>query len=361
MTSKDPSIVTMKCEEFIDIPPCRWQRNHESRIHKKHLQEFHPTHREVKIAELPSGVRCVVDGNSRAEIWRRFPDRRPETVLAFIYSVTSDDEILALYNTFDQRDAVKSACDVEFGALRNAGIVRKSRFLKRASLSKALRVASGLPDDHRIKIDVNVHIELWKPELLVVDSWGLTERLVTPGQQVNPNVPSAVVGAILMLVRDDSPERVKLFAKSMTTSGGSFSNNEYCGVAYAINAALNAHKKRQSDYVIASAVIVGFEVFCNAGYRKHIGKIPEGVALKLARKLRTVPPVSLTAIDVDAGDKEVIPEFIPIVTATCPHCSSIDTQTVATAAKGGVTIRYHECHNHSCRRKFKTQQKSVYV
>lgn len=356
MTSEDPLIITMKCEEFIDIPPCRWQRNHESRIHKKHLQEFHATHREVKIAELPSGVRCVVDGNSRGEIWRRFPDRRPETVLAFIYAVNTDDEILALYNTFDQRDAVKNAKDVEFGAFRNTEISIRSRFLKRAPLTKALRVASGVQDDRK-EFNMNVYAEQWRNEILVVDSWGLTERMVTFGDTVHPRVPGAVIGAIFMLLRDDCPQRVKQFATSMTTDGGSYSNKMYCGVAYAISAARNAMKKRESDYVVASAVIIGFEVFRNGETRKHIGKIPDGVAAKLARKLRTVSPVPLTAIDF--SDKEEIPEFRPIVTATCTHCGSTETQTVATLPKGGVTMRYHACD--SCGLNFKTQQKSVYV
>lgn len=176
-------MTTMTSEEWASVADNPRQRDTVGRASKaKHLDVLEPTHTLVSIAELPDGRRFKLDAHTRAYKWQANPELAPASDLDVrVYVVADVNEVKRLYTHFDGKAAVETAADAVFGGMREARIVPKSEFVRRARFAAALTEAYRYSCGDLIKVTHYERVRFFQKQVRSLDSFvGSTRRMCSP-------------------------------------------------------------------------------------------------------------------------------------------------------------------------------------
>lgn len=354
MSFKKLSTELVDADVVLAYPPCRWQRNHEQRTLKKHLSVHNERHLEFAVAVYPDGRKVVVDGNTRAAIYREFPSRKPATLHVAFYAVQSDEDTLDLYNTFDGKGPVKDNGDAAFGAMRSVDLVLRSAILRGPEVYNILRYACG----HWKRGDLKVipAVAYWRETLLDLDQMNLPKVIADPHSTNNRRVTASIAACFLLLLRkyrDEAKPFIRLFQKGQ----GTVVEGAMDGVAYALAATGKLSADQNKQFASISEMLYGYDMWRDGKSRPRINRNPTYTAShefikSLGSYVEAIGCVSScdnSTVAESVEDTSQIPLFEP--TAQCPRCNSFNTKTLYTTPEKG--LRSHQCE--SCDEKFKTK------
>lgn len=166
-TNQTPKVSSFSREEvwpikkFLSVPVYEKNRTIEPRL-KRMLSEL-KTNKNERLFEVSVGVAIkdfdkksskykkndvfCLDGNCRAEIWRRNPSLAPENVLVRIYSLDSKEKSDETYFTFDNSKASETASDRMSGLLREKNYSAKSDVIRYGRMNTFLKKATRYAHD----------------------------------------------------------------------------------------------------------------------------------------------------------------------------------------------------------------------
>lgn len=190
-----------------DFPENENQRDSELR-ETSHLVIVMPEHRTVSILQGFDGRIAIVDGHTRAMVYRRDPANRPTHIHVHVFDITDDtvdfeEQEQRLYDSADSRRAVKSAAHTVQGALSKKGIVLKTKWLKAGGFSEAVKAASLFNEKAPSfnKSNISNLVGFFGDELIAFDGLAPTK---------GPFVVPFIASAILMLRLDASDKTLTM-------------------------------------------------------------------------------------------------------------------------------------------------------
>ncbi|MHB8365562.1 MAG: hypothetical protein ACYDB0_00900 [Acidithiobacillus sp.] len=176
-------ILRMPLSQWFTIPENPRQRDTENRANaalRKHLKAPHPTHRNVSAAKLPDGRMFKLDGHTRAFLWAAGKLKAPAdgTVTVTVYAAHDRQEVMDLFDAFDNPSAVMTSQDRIAGGKREHELVLRSGCLSgttslhATSLKMADAIAlHGVLEVQKAAPEHEI-IGRWKPMLALVDAQG---------------------------------------------------------------------------------------------------------------------------------------------------------------------------------------------
>jgi hypothetical protein len=136
--------IEMTLEEWIDVKDNSVQRDTE--VHARnavHLFKFEDVHRNVSMAELPSGRWVKLDGHTRCKLWKeKRVDGMPNPLIlnVDVYKCKNIPTTEALYLRFDAgKGPPKGGPDLIFGAGRRVALKFESSLLARGRYGNAIK------------------------------------------------------------------------------------------------------------------------------------------------------------------------------------------------------------------------------
>lgn len=204
-------MTTMTPEEWADVPDNPRQRDTESRAAKaRHLNVLEAAHTLVHMAEWDGG-RCKLEGHTRSLKWMQCPEIAPESIDVRVYVVESEEDAKRLYGHFNSKEEGERANDRLFGALREAGIVATSDFVRKAKFSNAVSMAYTFYEEHNRQKHRPVYdkVAFFRDEIVLLDSIvGASKRMIGP-----------VVCCFLMATRKHGPSVLEFFQRYILDGG----------------------------------------------------------------------------------------------------------------------------------------------
>jgi hypothetical protein len=173
---------------------------------RNHLGAYSKLHDYVFAATKNGLVLCKLDGHTRSYLWSRGELAAPAGgVQVLLIEVSGMAEAKRLYDQLDNPVAVKKPRDVIFGATRENHFQLRSGLLQPCRFGVQLRMVTGgdaTPQD-RAKF-----VKLWKPELIMLDSFGLSSKY------------STLIGVMLLTVAMDGGTIPGDFWKAVDSDSG---------------------------------------------------------------------------------------------------------------------------------------------
>jgi hypothetical protein len=182
-----------------------------------------PEHRHVEVAELPSGQRFRLTGNTRCGVWTRgLSNQIPDFVNADIYLVVDDDEMRELMQHFDSPEAAWKADDYTFAAFNQAFDDNWQPASKRIKkdISRPLRFAEAISKGQTTvprMVAINAILNPWKRELMLLDS----VLVEPPDDFIAQKKPfkSGIVAAWLLALRFESTKTLEFIKGALQNQG----------------------------------------------------------------------------------------------------------------------------------------------
>jgi len=242
-TNLKRKVYELNMEDFLKITPVFCQRDENPRlagVAKLLRNNPVPTQHEVSIGKYPDGKLVVLDGNTRAEIWRkngrplnRIERRKygvdvPNILQISEYPIIDegdgpDEYAKKLYYTFDSQKSVETSKHKLTGIHRALGLNFDSRKLAQGMYSKGLEYTIKEDPLFENKKDMWGAVNIYQKELKLLDSIGIG---VTFSQ-------SHIAASLMLLkINGDNPRLKK--ALSYIKSGyddGSDPNHGKCPIA----------------------------------------------------------------------------------------------------------------------------------
>lgn len=190
------SAIEMSVSDWIAVKDNPRQRNTERRANiakTKHLSSFIEPHAFVFAAVHNGNILCKIDGHTRALLWETGELEHPPSgrVIVCLLTVSGMKEAKYLYDCLDAPTAVKQPCDFVFGATRENNFRLRSALLRQHRFATQLKLADS---GKNFSGDVYELVRKWKPELMALDSLGLTSNY------------TILVAAMLLTIRRDGLE-----------------------------------------------------------------------------------------------------------------------------------------------------------
>jgi len=146
-------------DKFLNVPPYEMNREVEHRVKKvsKNLASgFIPGHVEVKVGRAMTsfgrykkGDLFRLDGNTRAEVWVKYPNLIPPVNLdVTIYDFYTKEEADKTYYSIDSYESVETSSDKMTGLLREMDYVAVTDMIKKGKFKSTLALACRYGYDH---------------------------------------------------------------------------------------------------------------------------------------------------------------------------------------------------------------------
>lgn len=296
-------------DKFLSLPPYEMNREVEFRVKKvaKNLAlGFLPGHVEVKVGRAMSsfgryrkGDLFRLDGNTRAEVWTKYPNLIPPVELdVTIYDFDSKDEADKTYYSIDSYESVETASDKMTGLLREMDYQAVTDTVKRGRFKSVLKLACRYGFDHNNKnengkslylqtADSKDQLRYFKEELFTLDEM--------PGaldSKTNPKISMNVIASFLMVAKKygvHNPrfqELVHNFVNEVTEFNDT---KEVDGVHYVLNTLYNKNKNiwkynGYSSYAkgvtpVICDILYSFDSFMNRNNLPKTGKLMSSAKL----------------------------------------------------------------------------------
>jgi hypothetical protein len=177
---------TLSVDSFLKLKPFYKNRDVMVRVKKKkkELQNgFLPSHLNVVIGVAKKsfyvykeGDTFVLDGNTRAEVWRQNPDLKPSVPLNAVFMEFEDKELLEkTYYSIDSATAYEKVNEKLSGIFREIGFQPVSKIVQRGTIKTALDdVSAYIPIiNGRVKKESTIEdvVKHYRDELEYVDSF----------------------------------------------------------------------------------------------------------------------------------------------------------------------------------------------
>lgn len=205
---------SMTVRDFCALPDHPKQRpteRHAKKAIARYLGSAHEAHRWVVSATL-NGVRCKVDGHTRAFLWQSKELAPPAGGLQVTeFACTNAEELNALYDTFDNPVAAEDSKDRLGGALKFFGIENTSPGVS-DSLTTALSIVTN-----------------GKPVLESCGLWETEIRLAMQIQNGSIGLGGAMTAAVLASLRRHGATVLPLW-NAYRMNQGSVENEYSCPV-----------------------------------------------------------------------------------------------------------------------------------
>ena len=271
----------MTPEEWAEIPDNPKQRDTAARAvraSRQHLKNFAAPQANVSAARLPDGTTYKLDGHTRSYLWMNSKLEAPASLRVDVYNVETLDEIMSLYDMFDNPQAAESATDRLTGAYRFYKITPKSRLLTQGGVTSALRILTGHTGGGT-NFNILTSVKNWKKELEAIDKCDLPPEKITTGLLV-----AALLG--VRLIGEDT----LLFWERFAAGLGERAN----GASDAVDMLLRTMEKRRASRTlsgssnhrdIAGKAFAAMEAW-KAGrfYTQHIKGVDVSILLSRAKK-----------------------------------------------------------------------------
>lgn len=178
--------IVMHITDWIGVEDCPMQRDTAARAKRAqgYLRFPLATHYEVSAARY-NGQLIKLDGHTRALLWSEgtIPFDPLGTVNVTVYNVSTLTEMRALYESFDNKLASKTASDSTLSAVKSNGLVLTSTLLRAARFGQALNTASQLPAAERYE-----QVRLFARELEILDELNMSTTYCW-----NPHIAAALL------------------------------------------------------------------------------------------------------------------------------------------------------------------------
>ena len=181
---RKPTHRSMTLKQWMAVPDAPIQRNTAkhaaSAKTRKNLGKLKPAHLTVHMAALPDGSCYKVDGHTRCYMWANgLTDQVPESIDVVVHQVDDIDDVLDLYNSYDDSGQVKQAADQLYSAFKQFEVPTSSKFFQSAAgivsaLKEAYREVDraydlGYDGDAR-NVPVTTAVEFFKAQLVALDA-----------------------------------------------------------------------------------------------------------------------------------------------------------------------------------------------
>lgn len=151
---KTTYLKSISIENFLKIPAFYKNRDVLSRVNKKRKElekGFLPSHLNVVIGiakksfhQYQQGDMFVVDGNTRAEVWRQYPELRPMVTLNATYMNFEDKDTLeSTYYSIDSASAYEKSNEKLSGIFREIDFNPVSKIVRQGKIKTALDDAAA--------------------------------------------------------------------------------------------------------------------------------------------------------------------------------------------------------------------------
>lgn len=182
--ARKPLHRTMTLKQWIAVPDAPIQRNTErhakSPKSRKNLGTLKSAHMTVIMAQLPDGSCYKVDGHTRTYMWvNGLTNEIPTTLDVIVHMVDDIEDVLDLYNSYDDSGQVKQAADQLYSAFKQFDIPITSKFFQVASgivsaLKEAYREISraySFENEGDVRNQpVTTMVEFFKDQLIALDA-----------------------------------------------------------------------------------------------------------------------------------------------------------------------------------------------
>jgi hypothetical protein len=199
-----PRNIEWSIDEFIQKKIYKRNRSVDKRVKKvaafvmdglETIYDVHVGYATKDFDVYKQGDFFVLNGNTRAEVWRRYPDLKTNRLLNVrVYPLSDEKTAYKLYKTFDSKHSVESTSDYITGFLRDKNYEPVSNRLRKGSISTILRVASWYTMSEDMKFlkysDVEVKFNYFWEELKYLDQSGVLDKKKSS---------TKVVAALLMI------------------------------------------------------------------------------------------------------------------------------------------------------------------
>lgn len=193
--------VDMTTEKWAEVPSNPKQRDTLSRAakaSKKHLKRYAAPHANVSAAQLPDGRMYKLDGHTRSHLWSSGSLEQPAMLRVDLYEVDSIQDVLSLYDMFDNASAAENSTDKLSGAYRFHDIYPKHRLVVKGGMTSAFQIIYG-----NNAVDIMLAVGEWKEEILAIDSVNLSPS----------NFTTALIAAALLGLRIYGEETLAFWEK----------------------------------------------------------------------------------------------------------------------------------------------------
>lgn len=136
-------------ERFLKVPPFYKNRDVLPRVKKKKGElekKYLPSHINVKVGRCIKAFKnykvgdlFVIDGNTRAEVWRQYPHLEPPIKLSVeIIDFDNKDDVEDTYYSYDNVSAVEKSNEIITGHFRDFGHTFSSKVIKSGKIKTAI-------------------------------------------------------------------------------------------------------------------------------------------------------------------------------------------------------------------------------
>jgi hypothetical protein len=206
-------IVQMSATDWANVQPSPRQRDTEARARKAWwLRTPDPVHANVNAARLPDGTMYKIDGHTRGFMWGHDQVPAPVVVYVTVWDCKTIEDAKDLYSKFDSQDAVETAPDKVYGAMREHRLEFKSELLASARFSSGLGIAQRFLEGSFDRHGLHALLFDWAPQLKLLDQCNPTHR-----QFVAP-----ILAGFLLLFRRYGEEVLEFCSAYQTGAGTKF-------------------------------------------------------------------------------------------------------------------------------------------
>lgn len=282
-TGYRPGVPVDELERFLDNPHQRYTPGRAGSASAGHLAILEAPHLEVNVAQcLEDQKEYMLDGHTRRHVWlnnlQDDPTQRPDTVNLIIWEADTLDDVVALYQMCDAREAVKTTGDEVYGSMRELHISPVSQMLISGSwLGPALRTIAELGDGRvgtrpKKGFDLMGALESFQDEILDLDSLRLGDKVEytsDTGEKVvlrHPRFTNAQATAALFIISRDGKDALPFLEAVRDRRGTKYSQTmDPVYAAYEWPKSLERERmKNNRRNTAADMTIADLEVFVNA-------------------------------------------------------------------------------------------------
>lgn len=235
------TVVKMTVDAWIavkDNPKQRDTERHAQRAINKHLKEASVTHGVVAAAQVLGGEMYKLDGHTRALLWSDGRLAKPSHVEVMVFPCQNIDEVIRLYDTFDNPGAVDTTPDALHSAFRLAGHIPKSGLLKEGGVCTAFRILHWHTTPHLVQV-----VAYWRNELIAIDKLEMHKK----------SLNSAGIAMAMLAIREYGDRGIEFVVK-MATNDGIRIEGKSCGVDEACRLLLEKKGKSRAGTPVQRAM-----------------------------------------------------------------------------------------------------------
>jgi hypothetical protein len=196
-----------------------------------------------EVSRYKKNDKFCIDGNARAEVWRRNPTLRPDYVCVKIYDFDTKEKADETYYTFDNTSAAETSSDKLSGLLRERNYVALSEPIRYGKMNTFLKKATRYAHDedglYLLTAPINKMLDFHWSELTFLDQY---QEIFKKGVKNSCNIYSA----LLMIGKKygvNHPRYIKLLDNYCNEITETNTKTDMDGVTYVFNTLYGKHKE----------------------------------------------------------------------------------------------------------------------